>query len=66
MQNTTLKKYSICIVSKEYRWIEVFAGDEAEAKDKVWDEIACGFVGDNKPEDTDTDLYVEGVVDDEE
>lgn len=66
MQSTTTKKYSICVVSKEYRWLEIEAETEEDAKDKAWDKIACGFTGDTKPEDTDTEIYMEGVVDDEE
>ena len=61
-----MKKYEICVVSKEYRYVTVEAETEEEAKDMVWDKIVCGFTGDTKPEDTDTDLYVEGVVTDEE
>ena len=57
-----MKKFEVCIVSKEYRWIEVEANDEAEATDKAWDKVACGYTGDVKPEDTDTDIYVEGEV----
>lgn len=66
MQSITLKKYEICIVSKEYRWVEIEAENEEDAKDKAWDKVACGFTGDTKPEDTETDLYVEGIINDEE
>jgi len=66
MQSTTLKKYEICVVSKEYRWLEVEAETEEDAREKAWDKIVCGFTGDTKPEDTETEIYVEGVVNDEE
>ena len=66
MQSTTLKKYEICVVSKEYRWLEVEAETEVDAREKAWDKVACGFTGDTKPEDTETEIYVEGVVNDEE
>lgn len=61
-----MKKIEICVVRKEYRYITVEAQTEEDAKEKVWDRIDCGFIGDTQPEDTDTDLYVEGVVTDEE
>jgi len=61
-----MTKYAICVVSKEYRYLEIEAETESDAVDKAWDKVACGFTADTKPEDTDTDLYVEGVVDDEE
>lgn len=34
-----MNNYSVCLVSKEFRWVEVEAKDETEAKDKVWDKI---------------------------
>ena len=57
-----MPKYEICVVSKEYRYVTVEAQTEEDAKDLVWDKIACGFTGDTKPEDSDTELYVEGLV----
>jgi len=61
-----MPKYEICVVSKEYRYITVEAETEEDAKDMVWDKIACGFTGDTKPEDTETELYLEGEVSEEE
>jgi hypothetical protein len=55
-----MKKYEICVVSKEYRYVEVEAEDEFDAKDKAWDQIEN--VLNRKPEDYDTELYVEGEV----
>lgn len=56
-----MPKYEICIVSKEYRWVHIEAETESDAKDEAWDLIACGYTGDTKPEDYDTELYVESV-----
>ena len=50
-------KYEICIVSKEYRWIEVEASDESEASDAAWGQIES--VLNRKPEDYDTELFIE-------
>jgi hypothetical protein len=55
-----MKKFEICIVSKEYRWVVVYAEDEVTAQDQVWVMIGNGYVGDTKPEDYDTELFVEG------
>jgi hypothetical protein len=52
-----MKTYEICVVSKEYRYVEVQAEDESDAKDKAWDQIES--VLNRKPEDFDTELYVE-------
>jgi len=60
-----MPKYEVCIVSKEYRWIEVEADNESDAKDAAWDKVACGYTGDVKADDYDTEVQVEGLVDDE-
>jgi len=54
-----MNSYSICVVSKEYRYITVEAESEEDAKDQVWDKID-GILS-WKSEDCDTDLYVESV-----
>ena len=60
-----MPKYEICIVSKEYRYIEVEAEDESEAKDKAWDKVACGYTCNVKAEDYDTELYIENKITEE-
>ena len=57
-----MPKYEICMVSKEYRWVEIKADSENDAIDKAWDMVACGYTGDTKAQDTETDVYVEGIV----
>lgn len=57
-----MKKYEICVVSKEYRYLVVEAEDDIEARDKAWDKVAGGFTCDTKAQDYDTELYVEGTV----
>ena len=55
-----MKKFSVCVVSKEYRYIEVEAVDEDDAKDKAWDVIENTL--NQKPQDYDTEIFVEGEV----
>lgn len=55
-------KYEVCIVSKEYRWVEIDALDQNDAVDKAWDKVASGFTCDVKAQDHDTDVYVEGLA----
>jgi hypothetical protein len=54
-----MPKYEICVVSKEYRYVDILADSEGEAKDQVWDQIET--ILNQKPKDYDTDLYVEGT-----
>jgi hypothetical protein len=54
-----MSRYSICVVSKEYRYITVEAETEEQAKDQVWDKI--DGVLSWKAEDWDTGLYVDAV-----
>jgi hypothetical protein len=60
-----MKTYELCIVSKEYRWVYVEAESESEAIDKAWDKVACGYTGDVKAEDYDTEVFLEGEVNDD-
>jgi len=60
-----MKTYELCIVSTEYRWVHIEAESEREAIDKAWDKVACGYTGDVKAEDYDTEIFLEGEVDDE-
>ena len=55
-----MKLYEICVVSKEYRYFEVEAEDEEDARVKAWDQIESAI--NRKPADYDTELYVEGEV----
>lgn len=57
-----MKTFEICIVSKEYRWVEIEAEDSEAAKDQVWVMIGNGYTCDTKAEDYDTELFVEGEV----
>lgn len=60
-----MKRFEVCILHKEYRWVEIEAEDELQAHDLAWDKVACGYTGDVKPEDTDTEIYIEGEVTDD-
>ena len=52
-----MNKYVLCVVSKEYRWVEVEAEDDVQAIDMVWGDIEN--IMSSKSEDYDTDVYVE-------
>jgi len=54
-----MSTYEICVVSKEYRWVEVEAEDEQSAVDKAWDNIEN--IMNRKAEDYDTEIYAERV-----
>ena len=54
-----MNKYVLCVVSKEYRWVEIEAEDDVQAIDMVWGDIENIMSG--KPEDYDTELTVESV-----
>ena len=57
-----MPKYEICMVSKEYRWVEIEAESEDDAIGKAWDMVFCGYTGDTKAQDNETEIYVEGIV----
>ena len=57
-----MKTYEICVVSKEYRYVTVEAETEAGAIDQAWDWVARGLTSDTKPQDYDTEVYLEGEV----
>ena len=60
-----MKKFEVCIVNKEYWWVEVEAEDEVAAKDRAWGLIDDGYTGDNPAQDSEVDVYVEGEVKEE-
>lgn len=57
-----MPKYEICIVSKEYRYIEVEANNESDAKDMAWEQVACGYTANTKPEDYDTEVFIDSLI----
>lgn len=57
-------KYTIAVVSKEYRWVEVVAEDESKARDQVWMNIDRTL--NRKAEDYDTELYIEDSIETQE
>ena len=57
-----MKRFEVCILYKEYRWIEVEAEDQEQAKEEAWDKVACGFTGDVRADDEDTEVYVEREI----
>ena len=59
-----MKRYEICFVSKEYRYEEIEAEDEAEAREKAWDMVAAGYTCNVKAVDYDTEVFIEGEAHD--
>ena len=57
-----MKTYEVCVVSKEYRYVNVEAETEEDAIDKAWDWVARGLTSDTKAQDYDTEVYLEGEV----
>jgi hypothetical protein len=57
-----MKKFEICIVSKEYRWLEIEAETPEDARDKAWGQLDNAL--NCKPEDYDTELFIEGQFED--
>ena len=55
-----MNTYEVVVVSKEYRTIHVDALDEESAREKAWDMLDNTL--NKKPEDYDTEVYVEGLV----
>lgn len=53
-----MKKYEICVVSKEYRYVTVEAESELEAKEQVWELLDFGMdeLGWHKTVGTDTEV----------
>ena len=54
--------YEVCIIHTEYRWVEVEASTHEEAKNYVRHLVNNGYIGDTKPEDTETELDAELIV----
>ena len=61
-----MKKFEVCIVSKEYRYVEIEAEDDIRAIELAWDKVACGYTGDVKSDDSETEVYLEGELEKEE
>ena len=53
--------YEVCIVSKEYRWVDIEAPNEESARDQAWKKVEYGYTGDTKADDYDTEVFIEGV-----
>ena len=53
--------YEVCIVSKEFRWVDIEAPTEESACEQVMNMLDAGYVGDTDPEDCSTELLIEGV-----
>ena len=56
-----MKRYTVCVVEHAYRYVEVEAEDETDARDKVWADIEN--ILNKKADDYDTDVVVDSVED---
>ena len=57
-----MPKYEICIVSREYRYVEIEAANASDAMDTAWGMVADGYTTTTKAQDYDTDIYNEGEI----
>jgi hypothetical protein len=53
-----MNKYTICVVDRAYRYIEVEAKDGADARNKAWQDLESILRKD--PDEIDTDIIIEG------
>ena len=60
-----MKKYEVCIIHKEYRWVDIEAESEAQAKTKAWEMVSDGYVGDTSAQDADCEIRVEDEITEE-
>lgn len=56
-----MKRYTICVVDREYRYVEVEAEDGTDARDKVWQDLEA--ILRKEPDDIDTDIVIDHVED---
>ena len=55
-----MNKYTICVVDRSYRYVEVKAEKESEARDKVWSDLES--ILRKEPDEIDTDIIIEEVT----
>jgi hypothetical protein len=60
-----MPKYRVCIVVKEYSYIEVDATDELDAESQAWDKVNSGWAADVDGTDVNTEVYVEQELEEE-
>jgi hypothetical protein len=58
-----MKKYEVCIIHREYRWVDIEAESEAQAKTKAWEMLCDGHLG--EAHDADSEIRVEGEITEE-
>lgn len=57
-----MKRYEVCVVTKQYHYFEVEAENEAEAREEADYKLDCGYVGDREPDDHDTEIFIEREI----
>ena len=61
-----MRKFEVCILSKEYRWVQVEAEDEGKAKNIAFDMVVeLGYCGDTNPEHVGLEIYIEEEITEE-
>ena len=59
-----MPKYEICIVSKEYRYVQVEANDDQSAHEMIWDRLG-EYIANTTATEHHTELFTEQLIDEE-
>lgn len=54
-----MKRYTVCVVERAYRYVEIEAETPTQATSRVWDQV--DWIVQREPDDTDTDVVVDNV-----
>lgn len=57
-----MKRYEVCLVTKQYHYFEVESENETEAREKAEYWVDCGYLNDKEPDDYDTEIFVEREI----
>lgn len=52
---------NICIVSKEYRWVELEAPTKESALAQAWALVDLGFTTNKQADDRETEVFIEQI-----
>lgn len=54
-----MPNFEVCIVVKEYRWLDIEAESEAKAKDKAYALLDADYFENNPAQDSDIEIYAD-------
>lgn len=54
-----MPNFEVCIVVKEYRWLDIEAENEAKAKDKAYALLDADYFENNPAQDSDIEIYAD-------